>query len=113
MPPVGVTLGILIGVITGIIALLIIWQISVSMRVMVKTGEIVKKPTFIALLFSIPGCWVGGYFGNTAMLDSFNFNEILAIYLTYVLSTFMIIIIYPLTRLVIRVAGDIGKLERS
>ena len=112
MPSVGVTLGIGIGVVTGIIALLIMWQISVSMNVMMKTGEIIKKPAIISLLFSIPGCWVGGYLGNAAILGAINFEEIIATYLTYLLSTFMLIMIYPLARLIIRVAGDIGKQER-
>lgn len=112
MPPVGVTLGVLIGVITGIIALLIMWQISVNMKVMMKTGEIIKKPTIIALLFSIPGCWFGGYLGNAAILGDISFEEIIATYLTYLLSTFMLIMIYPLARLIIRVARDIGKQER-
>lgn len=112
MPPVGVTLGVLIGVITGIIALLIMWQISVNMKAMMKTGEIIKKPTIIALFFSIPGCWFGGYLGNAGILGAVNFEEIIATYLTYLLGTFMLIMIYPLARLIIRVGGDMGKQER-
>lgn len=109
MPPVGVTLGILIGLITGLIFLLILWITAVNIKVSRQTGQKVKDPRIIALLFSIPVCWAGGYFGNTAILGSINFEEISAIYFAYLLSTFGLIIVYPSVILIIRVVRDMGK----
>lgn len=111
MTLIGVPLGILIAVVTGLITLVTMAQINEALIIMRKTKQISAKKIqiIIGLLFSVPFCWVGGHWASTAMLSSVDFNEMLPSYLTSLAATFMAIMSWPLIRLIIRVANEIGK----
>ncbi len=68
-----------------------------------------KFQIIIGAFFSIPICWVGGHWASTAMLSSVDFSEMLPAYMTSLVAIFMAIMSWPLVRLIIRVANDIGK----
>jgi hypothetical protein len=108
---VGVPLGILIAAITGFIALCTLAQINEALSIMRKKSQIParKFQIIIGSLFSIPICWVGGHWASTAMLSSVDFSEMLPSYMTTLAALFMAIMSWPLVRLIIRVANDIGK----
>ena len=107
---IGIPLGVLIGVVSGIsLILLIVTSAKISERerplrtILALIGEILAIPTF----------WFGGPWITQRFLTSVDLEQIVSSYVLSLAITFVLIAIYPLTRLVIRFGNDIGSQQRS
>ncbi len=101
----GISLGVMIGVISGFVLLLLL-----------KTANQVSNPIrdiplIIAEILAIPTFWFGGPWLTTYIMGNINIAQILPPYMSSLAITFVAIAILPLTKLVVCIGNDIGKMN--
>lgn len=100
---VGIVLGVLIGILSGAVFTLLLWAAVASdnfwSRGLAIVGEILALPIF----------WFGGPWVTTQLLKDVKWEVSIHPYMTCLGITFVIIVGYPLARLIIRVGRDLQK----
>jgi len=107
MSIIGYPLGILIGVITGYVFILFFQTAIASSKV--KYSTVMKVST---QLLAMPTFWFGGPWVTTQFLQSVNFAALLPGYLVSLTLTFLLLVSWPLSRFVISVGNQVGKVQR-
>ena len=102
-PEVGIPLGVLIGIITAIVFLYLLYTAfkrRLSFRnTLTVAGQVLALPTF----------WFGGPWLATQIMASVDIASIVVSYINSLCITFILIIFYPICRLIVRVGNSLGK----
>ncbi len=98
----GIPLGLLIGAVTGLVLLLLLrtaWATSARQwkNIISIVGEILALPTF----------WFGGPWLTSKLLADTDFTSILPYYMASLAVMFLIIVIVPIFRVIIKTANEI------
>ena len=105
---IGAPIGILIGLITGLVVVLMIrtaWRTA---------GNDVKGIAAMGAEFlAIPTFWFGGPWVSGKLPQSTQPPDFLSYYLVALLLTFVPIALFPLVTIVVNVAREVAKAERS
>lgn len=100
----GIALGILIGIISGMVALVLLKTAnSASIKnissIVAITTEILAIPTF----------WFGGPWIATSLLNFIKLDQIINSYIVSLATTFMIVVVYPVSRWIIQLGRELGQ----
>jgi hypothetical protein len=95
-------LGVLIGFLSGAVALLMLWTAAEGDRGIAKMTQLGGE------ILAIAGFWFGGTWATGQVLGSIKWETALPSYISALVVVFGLIVIYPLIRLIIRVARILG-----
>ena len=99
----GIFIGFLIGILSGTVTLVLLRAVSHT--------SIVKTKSVIAITFeflAIPTFWFGGPWITTRLLETVNLQEILNPYIVSLAIVYLIMIIYPIFRWIVKVGDELG-----
>jgi hypothetical protein len=110
---VGVAMGGLIGIITGVITLLILrdaFQRYAARRSWFEQAFGRRQVSGIRLatrMSSLPMLWFGAPWLSTVALAHLDWTELLPVYLVAVAISYLLVVAFPIVRLIIKVGRDI------
>lgn len=102
----GIFLGLLIGIISGVLMIKIL-----TMLLSTSHKKIQPNLMIIGELLAIPTFWFGGPWLTTSFFIGVKLDDILETYILSLSVTFTLICLIPLTRYIIRMGNEIGKIE--
>ena len=105
MQPLGVALGVLIGVVSWTCLILLLRTALAGRPGLKDTLAITSE------LLAIPTFWFGGPWVTTVFAEAVDLQAILPSYMVALAVTFVLIAMYPLSRLVIWLGNQIGQAE--
>ena len=100
----GIFLGLLIGIISGVVMIKLLTMLK-------NTEKQSNNIIVIGELLAIPTFWFGGPWLTTSFLMDVKLNDILETYIISLAFTFLLVCLFPLTRYIIRMGNEIGKIE--